>query len=41
MMKCELCGNECHFLVSYAGLKTKVKLCCVDCLHKKKKVAKI
>lgn len=40
-MHCELCGKESKFLVSYAGLKTKVKLCCVDCLHKKKKVAKI
>lgn len=40
MMRCELCGKESKFLVSYAGLKTKIKLACVDCLHKTKKVAK-
>ena len=41
MMRCSICGKETRILVSYAGLKTKVKLCCVECLHKKKKVAKI
>lgn len=40
MMHCEVCGKESKFLVSCKGFKTKLKLCCVDCLHKTKKVAK-
>lgn len=39
-MYCDICGKNVRFLISYAGLKTKVKLCCVDCLHKKKNVVK-
>ena len=40
MLRCEICGKETRFLVSVAGLKTKFKLACIDCAHKKKKVVK-
>ena len=40
-MRCSICGRETRYLVSCKGLKTKIKLCCKDCLHKKKTVAKV
>ena len=40
MMRCCCCGKETKFLVSCKGYKTVIHLCCVDCLHKKKKVVK-
>lgn len=39
-MKCPICGEDAHCLISYEGLKTKIKTCCIKCYHKMKGVVK-
>ena len=39
-MRCPLCQNEVHCLISYEGLKTKIKTCCPECYRSMKDVVK-